>query len=484
MACPLNAILNPVDRSTQTSSVPATGDDDNDATISEASTEIIDERMLDEETPEDETLKINTLTKHQQSPPGTDSGIDISERKGTIPSTDIGSLYSRRTSPSPTLVAMPTPPSKNHLHYFTNDPPSPSLGTNPRRFSIFNALLNHPELTLEFSKQLEIEDLISLYAISKVFHYLVNGRFTAMILGQCNGKASESSKTFIFRCYKSLCMRDPARRLNETKPDELRFIPSFRWLRMILFREAVVDDILQSLAAEGHRLPKRTRLTIKKIWFTIDISDNARRIGLMHNTTFWSDKDLFLATMFFLKLDMRLTHPTAGNGEIGLRKMLLGQRSLSTLAKVLKREEMRTQVDMLRMIVRFNYEPPRHRQMDIMGVPSHEIGRLQYEGWGAKNTKFIQIDELVMRESVKRKLNLQNYYVDMMIYGYINKKTFQDIRTPMREQEDEAEEGGGDDTGSDGNEEVNQSGFETDMEGEEEGSAGENGEDVAMDYYG
>ena len=164
--------------------------------------------------------------------------------------------------------------------------------------------------------------------------------------------------------------------------------------------------------------------------------------------------------------------------------MLLGQRSLSTLAKVLKREEMRTQVDMLRMIVRFNYEPPRHRQMDIMGVPSHEIGRLQYEGWGAKNTKFIQIDELVMRESVKRKLNLQNYYVDMMIYGYINKKTFQDIRTPMREQEDEAEEGGGDDTGSDGNEEVNQSGFETDMEGEEEGSAGENGEDVAMDYYG
>ena len=259
-------------------------------------------------------------------------------------------------------------------------------------------------------------------------------------------------------------MRDPARRPNETKPDELRFIPSFRWLRMILFRETVVDDILRSLAEEGHRLPKPTRLTIKKIWFTIDISDNARRIGLMHNTAFWSNKDLFLATMFFIKLDMRLTHPTAGNGEIGLRKMLLGQRSLSTLSRVLRREEMRTQVDMLRMIVKFNYEPPRHRQMDIMGVPSHEIGRLQYEGWGARGTKFVQIDELVMREGVKRKLNLQNYHVDMMIYGYIDKQTFQDIKTPMRKQVDGVEEDGQDDTSSD---EFSQSSFGLNTEREE-----------------
>ncbi|CAD6577733.1 MAG: hypothetical protein ASARMPREDX12_008479 [Alectoria sarmentosa] len=485
MACPLSAILNPVDGSAQTNPLPATSDDDEvDATISEASTEIDYERM-----PDEEVLGFNTPTKHRPSPPDTAPGTEKSAKRGIIPPVILspiqGSLYDRRLSTAPTLVpVLPIPPPRNPLHNLADDPPSPSHEINSRRkFSIFNALLNYPELTLEFSKQLEIEDLISLYAISKEFHFLVNGRFTAMILGQSKGKASESSKTFIFRCYKSLCMRDPARRLNETKPDELRFIPSFRWLRMILFREAVVDDILRSLAADGHRVPKQTRLTIKKIWFTIDVSDNARRIGLMHNTTFWSNKDLFLATMFFLKLDMRLTHPTAGNGEIGLRKMLLGQRSLSMLAKVLKREEMRTQVDMLRMIVRFNYEPPRHRQMDIMGVPSHEIGRLQYEGWGAKSTKFIQIDELVMREAVKRRLNLQDHYVDMMIYGYINKKTFQDIRTPMPKQEDEIEEDSGDDKSSE-NEEANQSGFGPDTEGEEQGGAAENGEDVEMDCDG
>ena len=480
MACPLSAILNPVDAPAPNNPVPAIGDDeDDDATISDASTEIIiNEGTPDEEMLDEGMLGFNTPTKHRWDPPDTEPGIGLSVNRDNISpnifSPDQGPLYDRRASPTPDLVPA--------LPRIANDPPPPLHETSCKTFSIFNALLKHPELTLDFSKQLDLEDLISLYAISKEFHFLVNGRFTAMILGQSNAKASKSSRTFIFRCYKSLCMRDPARRPNETKPDELRFIPSFRWLRMILFREAVVDDILRLLAAEGHRVPERTRLTLKKIWFTIDISDNARRIGLMHNTTFWSYKDLFLATMFFLKLDMRLTHPTAGNGEIGLRKMLLGQRSLSTLAKVLRREEMRTQVDMLRMIVRFNYEPPRHRQMDIMGVPSHEIGKLQYEGWGARNTKFIQIDELVMREAVKRKLNLQHYYIDMMIYGYINKKTFEDIRTAMPKQEDKARDDGADDASSNEDEEASQGGFVPDIK-EQRGAAG-NSEDVEMDYHG
>ena len=479
MACPLSAILNAVDNPAQTKPVPAMGDyendDDDDVTISPASTEIIDEGMPDEEMPDKEMLNFNTPTKHLPNCALTDLGIGIANRGLVTPTP--ASLSPDQSPPCDGLVS----PAPSLLPGKTNNPPTSSHATKSTEFSVFNALLRHPELTLEFSKQLDIEDLISLYAVSKEFHLLINGRFTTMILGQSNAKPPESSKTFIFRCYKRLCMRDPARRPNETKPDELRFIPSFRWLRMILFREAVVDDILGSLAVEGHRLPKRTGLTIKKIWFTIDISDNARRIGLMHNMTFWSNKDLFLATMFFIKLDMRLTHPTAGNGEIGLRKMLLGQRSLSMLAKVLRREEMRTQVDMLRMIVRFNYEPSRHRHMDIMGVPSQEIGKLQYEGWGARSTKFIQIDELVMRETIKRKLNLQSFYVDMMMFGYINKKTFQDIRTPMRVQEDQAEEDGEDDTSGEEDEDMNPSNFEPDAKGEEGRGAVELGEDVEME---
>lgn len=385
-----------------------------------------------------------------------------------------GCLYNRRAGRSPTRVpALPSPARRRRLND-QSDIAQPEHDTNINRFSVFIALLNYPELTLEFAKNLDIEDLVSLYATSKEFHMLVNTRFTAMIKAQWYGKAYESGSTFVHRCYKSLCMRDPARRINKTRPIELRFIPSLRWLRMVLFREATVDDIMRSMAREGHRMPKQMTLIIKKIWFTLDIGDNSRRIGLIHNVKFWSNKDLFFATMFFLKLDMRLTNPATGNGELGLRKMLLGQRSLSTLSKVLKREEMRTQLDMLRMLVRYNYEPARHKEMSILGVPPEEVGKLQYEGWGLRDTKFIGVDELVMREAVKRKLNLQNHYVDMMIYGYINKQTWEDIRTPMprpiEEVDSEDEESESDETG------VEKMGWFGE-DGEEDEESGQDGEE-------
>ena len=200
---------------------------------------------------------------------------------------------------------------------------------------------------------------------------------------------------------------------------------------MVFFREWVVDDILRSMALEGHRMPKRMTLVLKKIWFTMDISNNTRRLGMVHNRRIWTNKDLFLATMFFIKLDMRLTHPVTGNGEVRLRSLLLGQRSLSTLAKVLRREEMRNQLEMLRMIVRYSYERDRFRNQPIMGIPPHQIGRLQYEGWGLAPVKLFQIDELVMMEAARRGINMEVHYVNMMLLGFIDKKTWSDVRNAM-----------------------------------------------------
>ena len=222
---------------------------------------------------------------------------------------------------------------------------------------------------------------------------------------------------------------------------------------MILFREMVVDEILALMAAEGHNFPAGTSLTIKKIWFTLDISDNYRRVGIMHNRRFWTDADLYLATEFIIKLDMRLTHPVTGTGDTGLRKMLLGQRSLSMLWKVLRREEMKTQLEMLRMIVRWNYEPVRRfSNMSIMGVPPHEVGALQWEGWGAagQNQKLMQIDQLVLREGIRRRLGLQECWLDMLLDGFVDKEKWVDFRvdkevvieTVAKEEEEEEEEEG------------------------------------------
>lgn len=302
--------------------------------------------------------------------------------------------------------------------------------TDVPEFNIFTAILQNVELMFEVAKQLETDDLVALYAISKDFHLQANRRLTSLILAIATFKAPESSRTFIFKCYKSLCQRDPNRTTESDESSKIRWVPSFRWLRMILFREEVVDQILICLYEQGHRLPRRASLSVKRLWLTLDISDNRRRIGLIQNEDFWTANDIFIITIFFLKLDMRLTDPLMGDGQIGLRRMLLNQRSLSTLARVLRREEMKDQLDMLRMIVEYDYRPPIPPRQSILGIPPGLVGRLQLEGWGCRNIKFIPIDELIQREAMRREMGLHDYHLDMMIYGYINKKTFETITNP------------------------------------------------------
>ncbi|KAI4163648.1 MAG: hypothetical protein LQ342_002682 [Letrouitia transgressa] len=306
------------------------------------------------------------------------------------------------------------------------DPPPHELDFN--QFSVFTALLNYPELIFEIAKHLEIEDLISLYAISRDFHSLMNSRFTTMIRSRAGAKAAESAKVFIFTYYSDLCIRDPARRPLQRAQNLTRSVPSFRYLRFILFRERVVNEIIACLAAEGLRLPKSTSIAIKKVWLIMDIPNNKRRTSMMREHI-WSDKDLFLATMFFIKLDMMFTDPMRGEGNTGMRRMMLAQRSLSTLWRVLKREEMVSQLDVLRMLVKWHYRPPRpHLNLPILGVEPRDIGRLQYEGWGKnREKKMLGVDYLVAFEAVRRGLDIQQHHLDMMLHGFIDKQNVKNI---------------------------------------------------------
>lgn len=379
----------------------------------------------------------------------TTDGLDPS----VVPSTSQANAHKRRhgsSSPEPDPPNYPPVPSSpfKRLRLETANPAQPltpavvltptvaaSTAPQPRAdapFNIFSALLAYPELTLEYTKHLPVDTLLSLYAISQRFHFLVNARFTTLIMSHALAHSPESAGTFIFRCYASLCHFDPAARENlaRRRRGTVRWVPTFKWLKMIHFREMVVDEIITLMASEGHAFPDGMSLAIKKIWFTMDISDNFRRVGFMHNRTFWTDADLYLATEFIIKLDMRLTHPVTGTGDTGLRKMLLGQRSLSMLWKVLRREAMRTQLDMLRMVVRWNYEPPRDWNQPIMGVPPEQIGMLQWEGWGAagRHCLMMQIDQLVMREGIRRRLKLEECWVDMVLDGFVDKEKWVNFR--------------------------------------------------------
>lgn len=418
MSCPLSAILNDRDSSPQAAASFHTSDDD---------------------------MQPVTPTSSGDSGVLNNQGETQSASYGIVPpfqlSPSKGNLYNRRANASPTRVpALPTPPKSDlPVYWFDGDPPTHEMDFD--QFNIFTALTNYPELVFELAKYLSPEELISLYAISKDFHLIMNGHFTTIVLSQSFAKARESSEIFPYKCYKNLCITDPAARQNAEVPDKLRCVPSLRWLRFILYREQVVDDILACLAAEGHRLPKRASSVLKKIWFTMDLGDNARRIGLIHNKEFWTDRDLFVATMFFIKLDMRLTDPVDGNGQMSLRKLLLAQRSLSTLLASLERTEMLNELGLLQMYVRWKYKPaPAHRGMSVVGVPPDEIGKGYLEGWGLGNKKLLRPDELVMGEGVRRKLDFQKRYMDMMIWGFVDSKTLEDIPTTKTVLDDETTE--------------------------------------------
>ena len=58
------------------------------------------------------------------------------------------------------------------------------------------------------------------------------------------------------------------------------------------------------------------------------------------------------------------------------------------------------------------------------------MGQLQYEGWGYGKPKlFLKVEELVLREGIRRGLSMENHYLDMMLHGFINKETWEDIWT-------------------------------------------------------
>ena len=288
-----------------------------------------------------------------------------------------------------------------------------------KNFDIFNAIIQRTDLIIDFAAQLEFEDLISLYAISRDFHSIISARFTTVLMRQAVNKAPESARIFHFKAYKSLCMPDPALRPHPDIPDETRLIPSFRWLRMVLYREQVVDEIIDILRRAGHRMPERTSLTIKRIWLTMDVPTTVKRIGLFHNTNFWTDLDLWLATLFFVKLDMHFNHPLDFQPSTALRSLLIGQRSLTTLWKTLKRTALTNEVEAMQMLVRFAYRPdPQFADARIFGVPPAEIGAGIREGWGAGQGLLMRIDDLVLREASRREQDVTTQILNMMIWGY------------------------------------------------------------------
>jgi hypothetical protein len=316
-----------------------------------------------------------------------------------------------------------------------------------RNRDFFGGLSQYPELVLEICKHLRCKDFISLYAISKDFHETINGHMTHLMKTCASYHAPESAKIFVFTFYEQLCMIDPVGRPHPFIPNRVRKVPSLKWLQMVMHRERVVRDILACMARQGHRMPKSMSLTLKKMWLTMDISTCAGRVKLMHNQQFWTDFDLYNVMMFVVKLDMRCNDPLIGPGDDGLRKLFLGQRGLTPLRNLLKRTAYKTILEVIELAVRYEYTMKTEhilRRLSIFGVPWYEVGRGHLEGWGAGRAHLYRVDELMLRESARRGLQLGTHLVEIMFWGYVDPVTKRTIKvtdeeTYMSDDEDEYE---------------------------------------------
>jgi hypothetical protein len=156
-----------------------------------------------------------------------------------------------------------------------------------RPFSLLSAFCANNELLLLLTSYLNIPSLMSLYATSKVYHHQFNCHYTAHILAIMRTWAPHSETIFPWRNYRDLCTKDPNLRQNSRlkeqesdtieKHSDLRFVPTLRWLQMVVYRHGVCTDILIRLASYGHRCPAGTldALKVRLITSSRHVQDEA-----------------------------------------------------------------------------------------------------------------------------------------------------------------------------------------------------------------
>ena len=320
---------------------------------------------------------------------------------------------------------------------------SPTKSISPQKHQVkivekhhdfFSNMANTPELLLELAKHLRIRDFISLYSISKDFHEMIKGHFSYCIRACAANMAPDSAKLYLFKFYSKLCVPDPAGRPHLKWPGQVRLVPGLKWLQMVMHREKAVHDILACMARQGHRMKPDMAFSLKKMWLIMDVSTTAGRIQMIHDPKLFTDIDLYNIQLFIVKLDMRFNDPVDGPGTEDLRKLFLGQRSLTPLYLLLKRKAFVEVVDVVKLAVRYSYEVrPEHHNMPIFGVPPEEIGIGHLEGWGKGRIHLMRPDELVIRESVRRQLRLKNYITEMMTWGYVDPITGKNIAVTEEE---------------------------------------------------
>jgi hypothetical protein len=311
------------------------------------------------------------------------------------------------------------------LSYSTAEAPAPPAPP----FNIYKALLRHPHLFFQFALRLPMQTFLDLYAIDKEFHYRLNRYNNSVMHDYAAYHAPDAANIFSFPLYPHLCISDPVLKPMDGRTHLARDTPGMQWVRMVVGRDKIVRDILTALAMDGHMLPKRAKTVLMKFWVLMETRRIALREGYVADRAIWSDDDIKVFHLFLFKLDMRFSHPIQGQGQCLLSHILLTQRSLLTLHHVLlgTLNPPLDYVELTDMIIRTYLT----EELDTDAYPwledevettmtVEEWGVLRRENWDMFGKIMESGVDMLLREGVRRGLNIQQWVLDFVLYGYVN----------------------------------------------------------------
>jgi len=312
-----------------------------------------------------------------------------------------------------------------------------------RPFNVYKAILRHPNLFFQLALRMPYKELIHLYAIDKEFHYRLNHYSTSLIHDYARRHAPLAGHIFSWVLYPRMCISDPMLRPMDGRTWLARDVPGFRWIGMILWRQKIVRSILTMLSLEGHRVPAAGEAALMKFWCLMEMNRSKMRAAFLQDKEIWTDKDIIIFQLFLVKLDMRLSDPILGNGTCQLGPMLLSQKSLSTLWQVLSgrlKLDYNTTNDMiLRTYLAEDLDFNANVALEdgeTENVPMEEEGLLALEGWNEHGARMPHAIEMVIAEGVRRKLHVEQYYLDFVLYGIADPKTGKNMAIPIQLRRD------------------------------------------------
>ncbi|OAQ64674.1 histidine kinase group protein [Pochonia chlamydosporia 170] len=343
--------------------------------------------------------------------------------------------------------------------YFGRDDPynsqreSAPLSLKHYNQDLITAMCSRVELAVELGKHLAPEDMVNLYATSRTFHNALNEHMLSSIRMWIDHRAPEAGKVFQFRLYRRYLVTDPAGRtwheqcrgsdVARTNPrlmTQIRSIPGLRYLQLVLGRDRCCRQILGIMARNGFLMPKSMHGTLLRLWLLMDVPTSGQRQAFMRNKEIWSNEHIYNAQMFFMKLLMAFNDPTYGPGGFELLHLILGQKGLYPLWQLLMRKKFTTLSEIIDLQVRYQFDAPPElvanpdgEQTTIHGVPLHEVGVGHYEGWGLGDNHLLRPDELIPIEGTARTLHLEDHLMYMMMWGYCDTLTGENI-VPTEEE--------------------------------------------------